>query len=63
MRKPTGIDNMTAKSQSSQHYLHKIEDGETFGDEMDQDEVSEDGSESSLSDSKREDSNERYPWS
>ena len=42
MRKPTGssgIDDMTAKSQSLQRSLHQIEEGETFGDEMDEEEV------------------------
>jgi len=54
MRKPTdssGIDNMTAKSQSLQRSLHQIEEFDTFGDEMDEDEVSEEGSETSVSDS------------
>jgi len=54
MRKPTdssGIDDMTAKSQSLQRSLHQIEEGDTFGDEMDQEKVSKDGSESSASDS------------
>ena len=46
MRKPTGssgIDDMTAKSQSLQRSLHQIEEGDTFGDEMEKDEVSEEG--------------------
>ena len=44
MRKPTvlsGIDDLTAKYQSFQRLLHQIEEGDTFGDEMDQDKVSE----------------------
>ena len=58
MRKPnglSGIDDMTAKSQSLQRSLHQIEEGETFEDEMDQNEVSEDGSKSSVSESDNED--------
>jgi hypothetical protein len=60
MRKPTGssgIDDMTAKSQSLQRSLHQIE-GDTFGDEMEDDEVSEEGSEPSVSDSDSDDSDE-----
>ena len=61
MRKPTGssdIDDMTAKSQSLQRSLHQIEEGDTFGDEMEDDEVSEEGSEPSVSDSDSDDSDE-----
>ena len=57
MRKPTGssgIDDMTAKSQSLQHSLHQIEEGDTFKDEIEEDEVSEEGSEASVSDSDSE---------
>jgi len=58
MRKPTGssgIDDMTAKSQSLQRPLHQIEIGDTFGDEMEEGEVSEEVSEASVSDSDSED--------
>jgi len=61
MRKPTGssgIDDMTAKCQSLQRSLHQIEEGDTFGDEMEEGEVSEEGSEASVSDSDSEDSDE-----
>jgi hypothetical protein len=46
---------MAAKSQSLQRSLRQIEEGNTFGDEMDQSEVTEYGSESSVSDSDKED--------
>jgi len=42
MRKPavlSGIDDMTAKYQSFQRLLHQFEEGDTFGDEIDQDKV------------------------
>ena len=42
MRKQTGssgIDDITAKCQSLQRSLHQIEEGDTFGDEMEEDEV------------------------
>ena len=61
MRKSTGssdIDDMPAKSQYLQRSLHQIEEGDTFGDEMDEDKVSEEGSETSVSDSDIEDSDE-----
>ena len=61
MRKPTGssgIDDMTAKSQSLQRSLHQIEEGDTFGDELEDDEVFEEGSEPSVSDSDSDDSDE-----
>ena len=46
MRKPTGssgINDMTAKSQCLQRSLHQIEEGDTFGDELEDDEVFEEG--------------------
>ena len=52
MRKPTGssgIDDMTAKCQSLQRSLYQIEEGDTFGDEMDEEDVSEVGPQSSVS--------------
>jgi len=52
MRKPTGlsgIDDMIAKCQSLQRSLYHIEERDTFGDEMDQDEVSEVSPQSSVS--------------
>ena len=54
MGKPTGsseIDDMTAKSQSLQRSLYHIEEGDTSGDKMEEDEVSEEISEASVSDS------------
>ena len=42
------IDDITAKCQSLQRSLHQIEEDDTFGDEMEQDEVSEEGSEASV---------------
>ena len=63
MRKPTGssgIDDMTAKCQSLQRCLYQIDGEDTFGDEMDQDEVSEVGPKSSVSDDDILDEDEQY---
>ena len=47
---------MTAKCQLLQCSLYQIEEGDTFGDEMDEDEMSDVGPQSSVSD--REDSDD-----